>query len=269
MKAQAALQSLLFVASTAAVLSLTTTAGAAGDAQGMGEKYQLFISADRLVPLFAYTRGSVTQVQNGVELTTSHTGSGISFLWGRDIGYPDDFSNFPANVHALPRVAFDFTVINRLTVGAAIAFGFGLGGSVNRELVQGNVKSNQTTDSPTGTAIGLAPRVGYILPLSDHFAFWPRAGFAFYSVSFKQDVINNNAVVRTDSLSDSHLSLDLDPQFAIVPVPNFFFTLGPLLNIPLSGTRSVSSSNSNVTVSSDIALLHFGITAGVGGYIGF
>ena len=43
-----------------------------------------------------------------------------------------------------------------------------------------------------------------------------------------------NGVVTTTTNSDFVFSLDLDPQFAWVPVEHFFIHFGPLLNIPRS-----------------------------------
>src|SRR5262249_33522524 len=151
--------------------------------------------------------------------------------------------NFMVNVHSLPRVAVDFTIIPRLTLGGAIAFGFGLGGSDESETIAGGVKVTRSADAPTATAIGLAPRVGDIIPLTEHLAFWPRAGFAFYSVSARSDqtIGNDPNNVRTVSVTDTLFSLDLDPQLTIVPVEHFFFHVGPLINIPLSGSRSTET----------------------------
>jgi hypothetical protein len=254
-------------------------AAAAGDAKGMGEKYQLFITADRLVPLFAFTRGSISRQDGGLELTNSRSGSGLGLFFGRNVGYSEGAGNGNllsdqtppyVNVHLLPRIAFDFTIINRLTLGAAIAFGFGLGGSDDDESAQNGARVTRSTDAPTATAIGLAPRVGYIIPLAEHFAFWPRAGFAFYSVSFRADTVINNQPA-TVSATDTFFSLDLDPQFAIIPTQNFFFHVGPLVNIPLTAGRSldITQGASTQSRSNDMALFHFGIVAGIGGWIGF
>ncbi len=272
MKAHLRVSTLLATAALLAASSVATSAHAAGhgDANGFGEKSELIISADRLVPLFSFTRVSRTDTDNNVELTDSRTGTGLSLLFGRNVGISEDFLRFPVNVHTLPRVAGDFTIIPRLTIGAAIAFGFGLGGTDKNESVQGGQVITRSTDSPRATAIGLVPRVGYILPLGDILAFWPRLGFGFYSVSAKQDTIDNNgAVTQTTSLTDTLFSLDLDPQLAIVPTEHFFFHVGPIINIPLSGRRSVEITQGATTrsVSNDVALFHFGITAGIGGWI--
>jgi hypothetical protein len=63
-------------------------------------------------------------------------------------------------------------------------------------------------------------------------------------------------------------SLDLDPQFMIVPVQHFFFQMGPLITIPLTGNSSqeVVSGATTTTVDRDLTLFHIGLTAGIGGW---
>jgi hypothetical protein len=252
----------------ALVLATSSEARAAGGLpNGFGEKGELIVSADRLVPLFTYTYGSRTDTNPGNdELTSSRSGAGLSLLWGRDFNAVEDLT-VPINVHMIPRVAFDVAVIPHLTVGAGIAFGFGLGGTRKQEVLVNNVKTTQESDAPTATAIGIAPRVGYVLGLTDMFAFWPRAGIGFYSVSLHSEDNENGAVVPVKD-SDTLLSLDLDPQFALVPFEHFFITAGPLVNIPITGTRShqVTRGATTNTQDIDVSLFTIGLTAGLGGW---
>lgn len=266
--------SLTALAAAALLVATTSDAQAAGHANGLGEKGELIISADRLVPLFGYTHSSVTipgNNNNGQIRETSVNASGTSFLFGKDVSSYDGFGQ-PFNVHSIPRVAFDITIIDKLTLGMGFAFAFGFGGSVKAEQVIGpNATRTTTVDAPTSTMFGIAPRVGYIIPLGDVLAIWPRGGFAFYSVSFKQDVTNNNnGVVTTDKTTDTVFSIDLDPQLAIIPTEHFFFTVGPMLNIPLTGGRShtISQAGRSTQDDQDISILHFGIHASIGGYVG-
>jgi len=255
------------VLATATILFASTDANAADHANGFGEKGQLLLSADRFVPVFNYASASITRTENGIEATDSRSGSGLSLLFGRSFADNQDFG-VPINVHALPRVAFDVTIIPRLTLGGAIAFGFGLGGTNETETVAGSTKTTRKTDAPTGTAIGFAPRVGYILPLSDMFAFWPRAGLGIYSVSASTERVNNNNVITTTRMTDTLFSLDLDPQFAIVPLEHFFITVGPTVNIPITGSRSVSTTTGSSTVerTDDASVFNLGLNAGLGGW---
>jgi hypothetical protein len=253
---------------TAAVLS-SATSEAAGKANGLGEKGELIISADRLIPLFSFTHASATTTaNNGVELTTSQSGTGLSLLWGRNFGFAADTGTFVVNVHTLPRVGFDYAVIEHLTLGGSVALGFGLGGTTEQQIEAGPVVNTRKTDAPRATAIGFAPRVGYVLPLTDILAFWPRAGFGIYSVTAKTDQTDNNGVVTTDSVTDTLFSLDLDPELAIVPMEHFFFTAGLLVDVPITGSRSTKTTtgSSSRSVSNDVSLFQLGITASLGGW---
>lgn len=237
----------------------------AGGAQAFGEKGELIVSADRLLPLFSYTSASVTDTRNNVDLTTSRSGSGLSFLFGRDLSIPADSRAVPINVHAIPRVAFDVSIIDRLTLGAAIAFGFGLGGT-NADPAPGGGERRE--DAPTATAIGIAPRVGYVIPLGDLVAFWPRAGLGFYSVKVTSERPVGATGIETVRATDTLWSLDLDPQFALVPFEHFFIHVGPMINIPIAGSRSIATTTGARTDETrvDASVFHLGVSAGLGGW---
>lgn len=258
------------------LVATTSDAEAAGNASGFGDKGQIMISADRLVPLFGYTHSSVDitgPLNNNDTRSTSTNASGMSFLFARDLSSFDLGANGgqPANVHSLPRVAFDISVINNLTVGAGLALAFGFGGSFKTERVTGPTTTQTTSaDAPSSVLFGIAPRVGYVIPFGEHLAFWPRLGFAFYSYSLKQETTNNNTNnVTTAKVTDTLFSVDLDPQLAIIPTEHFFITVGPMLNIPITGGRTTSFTAGAQTTerSDDISLLHFGLHASIGGWI--
>lgn len=258
-----------------ALLVSSTDAQAAGHASGFGAKGELMFSADRLVPLFGFTHSSVEvdgPLNNGDTRSVSSSASGISLLYGRDLSGAESVTlgTLPVNVHSIPRVALDVSIIDNLTIGAALVFAFGLGGSIKTERVTAQ-NTTQTTkgDAPTFTAIGLAPRIGYIIPIGEHLALWPRAGFAFYSSSAKVEDTNNAGVVTESKITDTIFSIDLDPNLAIIPTEHLFITVGPMLNIPLTGGRTTSRTVGAQTTETeqDISILHFGIHAGIGGWV--
>lgn len=225
----------------------------AQDAQGFGEKHQLILGVDRLMPVLGYTSQTLTSTQGGATRKSTDSGTSMAVLLGREPSL--------GVVHTLPRVAFDFTIVRRLTLGGSFAFAFGLGSS--HEETFGNTPT-QKSDGRKTTIVGFAPRVGYVLPLGHVFAFWPRAGFAFYSVSTKTPLFNNgNVTSQTDS--DTVFSIDLDPQFVWTPVRHFFINFGPLVNIPLGGSRSTENAGGNTT-KVDLSVFHAGISAGLGGW---
>ena len=140
------------------LLALAAPSRAAGDdANGFGDRHQLIVSADRLLPLIGYTHASVSTTDNGQDLSDSHSGVNVSLLFGNSLALT---SSNVVDVHTLPRVAFDFTVIKSLTLGGAIAFGAGFAGKESQESVAHGVKTTTKTDDPRAYAFGFAPRVG-------------------------------------------------------------------------------------------------------------
>lgn len=244
-------------------VSVWSATASAQEAKGFGNKGQLILSADRLMPLFSYTSTTIENKNGNVTTKTTENGSSMAFLWG-------DESNVSFKVHTVPRVGFDFTIIDRLTLGGSVAVAFGLGGSRNTTVTNGGTTVERSADSPSTTVVGVQPRVGYILPVGDVLAIWLRGGFAFYSVSQKTPVDNNgnNNNDDSDKTSATLFSIDLDPQLTIVPMEHLFITVGPLINFPLTGSVDQTSVRgaTTTTVSNDLTQWHFGISAGLGGW---
>ncbi len=229
-------------------------------AKGFGDKHHLILTADRLVPVFSVERTSTTfQRGNNATQTDSVTRTSTMLLFSSPLER--------LTVHTVPRVGVDFTVIDRLTVGGFVAFGLGLGGSNKTEVVTGATRNEASLDAGDGTLFGIGPRVGYILPLADVLALWLRGGFSFYAQTNRDyDFDNNNRVRR--SLTTTSFSIDLDPQLAIVPIEHFYFSFGPLLNIPVAGSRKIERQEGagTTSVTNDFSQFHVGINASLGGW---
>jgi hypothetical protein len=229
----------------------------AQEANGFGEKTQLILSVDRLMPLFSYSSQTVTTTTGNAVVKSTDSGTSMAFLFGREPNL--------GIVHTLPRVAFDFTIIRHLTLGGSFAFAIGLGSTHEDDAGNGVISKR---DAGKTTIVGFAPRVGYVIPLGSVFAFWPRAGLAYYSVSTKTPGIAPGNLETTVTDSDSVFSLDLDPQFVWVPVQHFFIHFGPLVNIPITGSRSTETVTGprSDTRKNDLSVFHFGLSAGLGGF---
>lgn len=251
------LRTLIVTAASSVVLLAASSAGAQ-EKGNLGSKGQLILSADRLVPLFAYGVNKTTDSQQGGDVVTTRSQPSFSLL-------PNfNTSQLAGNFYNVPRLSVDYTVIDRLTVGGSVILFFTAGGST--EVKQGS--QSVSTDAPSTTLFGIAPRVGYILGLTDLFAFWPRGGFSFYSLSSKSTDTRNNQTT-TSTVSTSQFAINLEPVFAITPVQNLFFIVGPVIDIPLTGTQKTETSVGSTTNSHsvDSSQFHFGLTAGLGGYI--
>ena len=240
--------------------ALITTAAAsssAQDAHGFGTKGQLIFSADRLIPLFAYTSNKVTEGDGSTVSTHSTTLSVLPNINGLGGG-----NNSPT-FYNVPRLAFDYTIIDRLTLGGSIAFSVTPGAGT--DFKDGRTGATGSRDAATTTYFSIAPRVGYILPLSDMFAFWPRGGLSFHTLSNKSP---DTDVTTTNSFNQ--WAINLEAMFALVPVQNFFFLAGPVIDIPLTGTIKSETTRGGRTdsTSNDFSSFHTGLSVGIGGYFG-
>lgn len=250
------------LAGTAFLTAAGASSPAAGqDLHGLGSKTQLVLTVDRLFPFFSYTRLSTTSVNPARTQNIADNGASFGFLFGAE---PSGGS-----VHTIPRLAFDVVIVKGFTVGGSFAVALGLSHTINEENIQNqtNVTTNVTRKEPRTSIIGFAPRFGYIAPITRAFGFWPRIGFAVYSRSTKEDIVNPaNAVIGAQTQTDTYLSLDLDPQFILTPVEHFFFHFGPIFNIPLTGSRTdeTATGPNTASTSSDLAVFHFGISIGLG-----
>jgi hypothetical protein len=234
------LRTVTFLGFSAATLLATTAASAQQPAEAFGEQGQFIISADRLMPLFAYENNKRTGPGGTSDSTTVTSMALVTHG-------PDGVT-----VYNVPRFAFDYTIWKHLTIGGSAWVYFQLGNS-NTHSEPGMQTSE---DQPKVTYWGLAPRVGWILHLSDLFAFWPRGG-----VSFNQTVTSIPPPVGNATETATQWALNLEPMFAITPVPHAAFTVGPVVDIPFAG--SLSRSANGITVSNDETMFHFGIVGGL------
>jgi hypothetical protein len=246
---------------TALVTALIPSRPAAAqeEPRSFGARHQLILTADRLLPLLSVTTQTITSNDGAVTTEVTDSGTSVAFLVGRE----------PAlgAVHTLPRVAADFTVHDRLTVGSSFAFAFGFAGTHSELRIAGDgTQTSRDTRSPRATIFGFAPRFGYVVPLGPRFALWPRAGFAFYSVKTRSEQTNNAGTTPTSTDTDTLFSLDLDPQVVWTPIPHVLLHLGPLVNVPLTGSHETSfaQGSDEKSRSDDLSLFHIGLQAGLG-----
>ncbi len=258
------IRSLIVIAASSLVVTAAGTASAQELAKGFGTKGEFIVSADRLAPLFTYTNTKTTDNRTNPATTNSTSTTAIGL-------FPNfnDFA-FNGNFYNVPRVGFDYTIIDRLTLGGSIAFATQLGSSNTQEQGGGSVSQ----DAAKSTYFALAPRIGYILPLSDLFAFWPRAGLSFNLLHTSTPEFGNGRGANvTNSTNTSLWALSLEPLFVLTPVQHFGFFAGPVLDIPLTGSTKTETTTTppggpaqTQSLSRDYSSLHFGITAGLLGW---
>lgn len=256
---------LMAVAAGVGVLLTASLAGAQAHST-FGQQGEFVISANRLFPLFAYTHTSQDDfVPAGAAKQTSTNNEGsISVLWG------STGSTFPSleTFYTVPRAGFDYVLFPHVTVGGELVVFFTLGGSASTSTTtNGGTTTMQNVDNPSALVFGIAPRGGYILPLSDLFSLWLRGGFSYYVASTKTTT-GTGAAQITNSTSVNQFALDLDPQVVFTPIPHIGFTAGLTGDIPLLGGHSNEIDQGGVARSQSAwsSVFFFGVTAGLLGY---
>jgi hypothetical protein len=213
---------------TAVVLFALTVALGSGRASAQtpsrfGGKASLVLSAERLTG-YVYTSNLVTS--GGTNTTRSSTT--VSLL-SSPTGVLS--SNF-----GFPRVAFDGFVTDILSIGGAVSY------------VSASLSSGGTSSDITGLL--LAPRVGFALGFSSSVGLWARGGVSYLSLE---------AANTTTTL----FALTLEAPFVFSVADHFALTLGPTLDLGLSGSRKTTVGP--ITQSVDVKGNDVGVQAGLMG----
>ncbi|MDB5212152.1 MAG: hypothetical protein JWO86_79, partial [Myxococcaceae bacterium] len=226
-----------------------------------GDRGQLVLTADRLFPIVSYTTQTITAVEGATTTKITDSGASVALFIGREPTL--------AAVHTIPRLAVDFSVMNRVTFGTSFALAFGLPATHTEErAITGAPTTTRTNSAPGTTILGFAPRMGYVLPLGPHFAIWGRAGLAFYSVKSHVEQTSNSGATSTSTQTDTIFSLDLDPQLVWLPLEHVLVHVGPLVNVPLTGSHDTAFSQGSDSKdrSDDLSIVHVGLSAGLGAW---
>ncbi len=174
------------VAPVLAVLAVLL-AGSPARAQGpseFGKPGSVSIAAERLF---------------GVSHTSSSgggSGTTVSLLGASGL----ELGNAP---YSIPRIGFDYFTGRGLSLGLGAEFAF-------------------ISTNADGTMVGLNPRLGYVVRVSDGFSLWPRAGVSYVHLS-----VNQSAYL---------LAASLEVQAVMTPFQNFGFMLAPTVDVGLSAT---------------------------------
>jgi hypothetical protein len=231
----------------------------AGSARAEGEGEHRFgakgfiVSADRLAPVMSYESVKTTAQDGG---TNTQSRLSLAFFNNGPFGFFGTFYN-------LPRIAFDWLPVDNVTIGGAFWLYTQLSASDTLSPANG---PSTTTDQPKVTYWGVAPRVGYVIPLGHTLAFWPRAGVEYHNVA-------TSSVNGSTSTTITQFSLEAEALLVISPWNHFGFTVGPTADIPITGhTTSQTAAGTgaagapSTSTSVDSAMLQFGVSAGMLGH---
>lgn len=144
----------------------------------------------------------------------------------------------------------DYFIMDRLSIGGLIEF------SSTSGTVKTATGPNTTTegDLPTVTSFTLLPRVGYMIPITDRFAIWPRGGIGYARSA--------QAAGGGGTQAFSAVVLDLDVGLLYRFNETFFIKGAPQVAFSLGGSQSTEVGN--VTNSVDASAFQFSFLTGVG-----
>jgi hypothetical protein len=198
---------------SALVLSLVVSVPALASAQSLENKGNMIFSVDRLM---GFTATHVHQEEGPFDRDVDATS--FSFLWRQ---HPSIFD--------VPRLAFDYTVIDHLSIGGSLGF-------YNVDFDGGGDYSGFI----------LSPRVGYIYEFGRVVGIWPRGGFTYHSGEVPND--------------EKGLALTLECPFTFAPTEHFAFHVGPTFDIDMFGSADLGPQDVDQTYRV------FGINAGLLGW---
>jgi hypothetical protein len=250
-----------------------TSAHAQENREEFGRRGQFIIGADRLMSLFTVTHDTVSLDNgDGTKTVYGNTQTSMSFFYGYNPPGEETVAGaLPQRwFYSVPRVGFDYTVVNNVTVGGEIILFFTLGGNTTTKFPSGGGSTTEVkTGSPNTTLFGIAPRGGYIYRISNLLSLWGRGGFSFYTASAKSTLTDNMGNTLNTQTNSAHVfTLDLDPQLVVTPLPNIGLTAGLTFDIPLGGgfsqeNKSGGNPSTTVTHSGNATAFYFGVTLGM------
>ncbi len=200
---------------SALVLSLVVSAPALASAQSLERKGNAIFSAERMMGI---TATHVSWEEGPFDDEADWTS--FSFGWR---GSPSPFD--------IPRIAFDYTVIEHLSIGGALGY-----------------YSIDPDGGADTTGFLLNPRVGYIVEFGRVVGIWPRGGLTYHS----------------GGNPDNHgLALTLECPFTFSPTQHFAFQVGPTFDIDMTG-EAENRGPGDIDVDQNIRA--FGLNAGLLGW---
>jgi len=233
-------------------------AGAAQAQERFGQQGHMAFSADRLFGIYGYS-ATTSYNGNGGEYEDSQSGTHVNLLWGNS-----SVAEFGINPHMMPRLSFDYFVIDGLSIGGSIGYAT-MGGEQKPEKRPPGVGLGESEDLPDTNLFAFAPRVGYAYMFTDIIGIWPRGGVTY--ARLHSEAQQGGAKYE---VSSSAFSLDLEAMLVIVPKEHFAFVVGPVLDLGLTGSSKTKSTPPPNNVPNDwdqdVKLHTYGLAAGILGY---
>jgi hypothetical protein len=158
------------------------------EAQQLGTKGDAIFGAERIFGIRGerYTIDYPAPVEN-TEIDTTAIGFGFSRA--------QDFT------YNIPRIAFDYMIIDKLSIGGALLYS-------NLDV------EDEDGDDASIADFEISPRVGYLHMFGDVIGIWPRGGLSYHSTSLE------------DTFHATTWALNIECMFPIVVRQHFGFLVG-------------------------------------------
>jgi hypothetical protein len=236
------------VAVAAPALAQTPPAPAVAETRSawLGTPGQLILGAERM---FGLSFGSVKTEDSTGTFTNTQSTTNINVFWGTG----------GTTIYETPRLSCDYIIVAGLTAGGAIGYVSRTGTSKTE--VAG---TSTERDIPSVNAFQFAPRVGYVLPLVERIAFWPRAGITYYWLRAEGTSAGPNPVTTKTTIDG--FGVNLEAMFAFSIIPGFAITAGPVLDLPVSGSQRTETTGVPATPDEKYRYTNWGLSVGLIGY---
>jgi hypothetical protein len=170
---------------------------------------------------------------------------------------------FTQNVDSVTATTFwiapsaDFFVIPHLSIGGMVEVAY----TSNSDSEPINNARSTSINVPSNTSFAILPRVGWMFPLGDRWAIWPRFSLGYVSYAIGS-LPNPAGTTSTGGSSVYGLALDLDAGVIFRVNETFFLRLAPEVGwIPAGGN---STQNRGMTETTTADYLEFTLTGGIG-----
>ncbi|HEX6271538.1 MAG TPA: hypothetical protein VFZ53_00790 [Polyangiaceae bacterium] len=212
----------LAIALSFALVSLAAASRA--EAQMLGSKGDAIVGAERLFGI----RGEHLEIDQPAPLDDTEIDATTISL-----GFAD-----PLTPYNLPRVTFDYMIIDKLSIGGTLAF-------ASRDAdIEG------PADPATQTDFALGPRVGFLHMFGRVLGIWPRAGLVYHSQSME------------DVYDASTFGISLECMFPIVLVQHFGIIAGFAFDQALTGNLDPDDGPDQ-----DLSYRSIGLQVGIFGWL--
>lgn len=202
-----------------------------------GKGGQFVLSAERL---FGVVVTSSKEEEAGIEETTSYTVISL---------FSSPFNTFFTN-YSFARMGADYLVADSISIGGALAY-FTASGTVEQE-------GQPDQDTATTSGFLLAPRIGFAHMFQGAVGIWPRAGVTYLRAGTENDE-------GTFENSANRFAVTLEAPLVITPAPHAMITIGPTLDLGVSGSDETSYDDPTISdTEEDVTGTDYGLQAGLG-----